>query len=60
LVNVFRARRHVRGVVEDCIAARMKALWLQDGVVDAEAALKAARAGMIVVMDRCIYLDYLR
>ncbi len=60
LVNVFRAPEHVRGVVEDCLAARMKALWLQDGVVDAQAALKARHAGMMVVMDRCIYRDYLR
>ncbi len=50
----------MRGVVEDCLAARFKALWLQDGVVDTEAALRAARAGMTVVMGRCIYRDYLR
>jgi uncharacterized protein len=59
LVNVFRASEHVGGIVDACLAARLPALWLQDGVVDAQAALKAARAGMTVVMDRCIYRDYL-
>jgi predicted CoA-binding protein len=60
LVNVFRAPQHVRGVIEECLTADMKALWLQEGVVDTKAALHAACAGMTVVMDRCIYRDYLR
>jgi predicted CoA-binding protein len=60
LVNVFRAPEHVGGIVEECLSSGMKALWLQDGVVDAAAATRAGRAGMTVVMDRCIYRDYLR
>jgi uncharacterized protein len=60
LVNVFRAPQHVSDLVDDCIAAQMRALWLQDGVVDDAAAERAVRAGMTVVMDRCIYRDYLR
>jgi predicted CoA-binding protein len=59
LVNVFRAPQHVGSVVQDCLTAGMKALWLQDGVVDSKAAVEAASAGMTVVMDRCIYRDYL-
>lgn len=58
LVDVFRNRRHVAGIVEECIELDLPALWLQDGVVDEEAALKAGKAGMTVVMDRCMYRDY--
>ena len=36
----------------------LPAIWLQDGVVDHAAALRAQAAGMTVVMDRCVYRDY--
>jgi len=54
---VFRRPEHVAEVVDDAIEAGVPALWLQDGVVDAEAAEKARQAGIFVVMDRCIYRD---
>ena len=57
LVDVFRAPEHVPAIVDDCIAMRVPALWLQDGVVNEEAALRAKAAGMMVVMDRCIWRD---
>lgn len=60
LVDVFRESRHVAGIVDECIALKLPALWLQDGVVDEAAALRAREAGMTVVMDRCIYRDYAR
>jgi len=60
LVNVFRAPQYVAGGGEDCLTAQVKAIWVQDGVGDSQAALKAMRAGITVVMDRCIYRDYLR
>jgi len=60
LVDVFRESRHVAGLVDECIALKMPALWLQDGVVDEAAALRAQAAGLTVVMDRCIYRDYVR
>ncbi len=60
LVDVFRESRHVAGIVEECIALKLPALWLQDGVVDEAAALRAREAGMTVVMNRCIYRDYLQ
>lgn len=59
LVDVFRAPEHVDEVVEQCIARRFPALWLQEGVVNEAAAERAVKAGMLVVMDRCIYKDYL-
>jgi predicted CoA-binding protein len=60
LVDVFRESSHVAGIVDDCIALRLPALWLQDGVVDEAAALRAREAGLTVVMDRCIYRDYIQ
>ncbi|HQA25699.1 MAG TPA: CoA-binding protein [Candidatus Competibacteraceae bacterium] len=60
LVDVFRASHHVAGIVDDCIALQWPALWLQDGVIDEAAALRARSAGLTVVMDRCIYRDYLQ
>lgn len=59
LVDVFRAPEHVAGLVDECIALKLPALWLQDGVINPQAARTAVRAGMTVVMDRCIYRDYL-
>lgn len=60
LVDVFRASEHVAGIVDECIAKGVKRLWLQDGVIDEAAALRAQAAGITVVMDRCIYRDYVR
>ena len=60
LVDVFRESRHVAGIVAECIALKLPALWLQDGVIDKAAALRARAAGLTVVMDRCIYRDYLQ
>ncbi len=58
MVDVFRAPEHVDEIVDDCIVLGIKALWLQDGVVNEPAALKARAAGITVVMDRCAYRDY--
>lgn len=59
LVDVFRAPQHVGPIVDTCIELEIPAIWLQDGVINEEAALKAQRAGLTVIMDRCIYRDYL-
>src|SRR5690606_38502535 len=59
LVNVFRAPEHVGPIVDACIERRVPALWLQEGVVNPAAARRAREAGICVVMDRCIYRDYL-
>lgn len=59
LVDVFRAPEHVDEIVDTCIELKLPALWLQDGVIHHEAAKRARDAGMTVIMDRCIYRDYL-
>ena len=55
IVDVFRKPEHVAAIVEDAIRLEVKALWLQEGVIDATAAQKARDAGIFTVMDRCIY-----
>ena len=60
LVDVFRAPEHVPAIVDACIDLKIPALWLQDGVIHDEAAQRAQDAGLFVVMDRCIYRDYMR
>jgi uncharacterized protein len=60
LVDVFRSPREVGALVEQCVALGLPALWLQEGVVDRAAAERARAAGMLVVMDRCISVDYRR
>ena len=58
LVNVFRAAEHIPAVVDECLALNLPAIWVQEGIVHQAAADKARAAGMTVVMDRCIYKDY--
>lgn len=58
IVDVFRAPEHVPAIVESCIRLGVKHIWLQDGVVHEEAALRAQQAGITVVMDRCMYRDH--
>jgi len=59
LVDVFRAPDKIAPIVDDCIACNVSVLWLQLGVVNEVEALRAQAAGITVVMDHCIYRDYL-
>ena len=57
IVDVFRRPEHVAAIVDECIRLKLPALWLQDGVIDATAADRARAAGILTVMDRCIFRD---
>jgi len=57
IVDVFRRREHIAGVVDECIRLKLPALWLQAGVVDERAAARAVQAGIFTVMDRCLFKD---
>lgn len=59
LVDVFRNPREIAPIVDACIELKLPRLWLQDGVVNEAEALRAQAAGVEVVMNRCIYRDYL-
>lgn len=58
LVDVFRKAEFVSGIVDECLELGVKALWIQEGIVDMAAAERARAGGMTVVMDRCIYRDF--
>ena len=60
VVNVFRRPEFVAQVVDEAIAAGAKAIWLQLGVIDYEAARRAREAGLVVVMDKCIMVEHRR
>ena len=60
LVDVFRRSDEAGKAVDDAIAAGAKAVWLQEGVIDREAAQRALDAGLLVVMDRCWLKEHIR
>jgi len=60
IVDVFRRSEKVAPVAEDAVAAGAKVLWMQSGVINAEAAKYAEEHDLTVVMDRCIKVDHAR
>jgi predicted CoA-binding protein len=60
MVDVFRKPEDVMPIADEAIRIGAKCLWLQLGVIDQEAADKAATAGLDVVMDRCVKIEYAR
>jgi predicted CoA-binding protein len=58
IVNIFRRPEFVEEIVEQAIQLKVPAIWMQEEVVHEKAAEKARRAGMFVVMDRCILKEH--
>ena len=62
MVDIFRRSEAVPGVVDEALAALpdLRVIWMQLGVVHAEAAAKAEARGIVVVQDRCLKIEYER
>ncbi len=60
IVDIFRKSEAVGAIVDEAIRRKALVVWMQEGVVNQEAALKAREAGLMVVMDRCIKKEYMR
>lgn len=60
LVDVFRRPEHIDAVVDECLQLKLKTLWIQDDIINIPAAARARAGGMTVVMNRCIYRDYVQ
>jgi predicted CoA-binding protein len=60
VVDIFRKSEAVMPVVEEAIKIGAKVIWMQEGVINEEAAAKAREAGLLVVMDKCMRKEHLR
>ena len=65
VVDIFRKSEDVPPIVEEAVElrkkyGRLKAIWMQEGVVNKEAAQAAEDAGLIVIMDRCMMKERLK
>ncbi|MEW6614651.1 MAG: CoA-binding protein [Thermodesulfobacteriota bacterium] len=58
IVDIFRKPEAVLEIVKEAIEKRAKVVWMQEGVINKEAAELARKAGIKVVMDRCIKKDH--
>jgi predicted CoA-binding protein len=58
IVNIFRQPEFVEEVVEQAIQLKVPAIWMQEDVVHEKAAERARKAGIFVIMDRCILKEH--
>lgn len=58
IVDIFRRPRDVPRVVAEAVYVKAKVVWMQEGIVHEAAARRARRAGMEVVMDRCMKVEH--
>ena len=60
MVDVFRRSEYVPDLVDEAIRLKVPAIWLQEDVIHEEAAERARKAGIFVVMDKCILKEHRR
>jgi uncharacterized protein len=58
IVDIFRRREFVEEIVNQAIQLKVPAVWMQEEVINEKAAAKARKAGIFVVMDRCILKEH--
>ena len=58
IVNIFRRPEYVEEIVDQAIQLKVPAIWMQESVVHNVAAEKARKAGILVIMDRCILKEH--
>jgi predicted CoA-binding protein len=58
IVNIFRRPEFVEEIVDQAIRLKVPAIWMQESVVHEKAAEKARKAGIFVIMDRCILKEH--
>jgi predicted CoA-binding protein len=58
IVDVFRLPKFIPAIVDEMIQLGLKNLWIQQGIVNIEAAARAEDSGIHVVMDRCIMVEH--
>lgn len=60
VVNVFRLPRAIPAIVDEMLELGLAKMWVQQGIVNLEAAQRAEQGGIQVVMDRCIMVEHRR
>jgi len=60
VVDIFRKSEDVPPIVKDAIKCGAKAVWMQEGVSNPEAAKEAMKAGLKVVMNKCMFKEHTR
>ncbi len=60
MIDVFRRSEYVPDLVDEAIRLKVPAIWLQEDVIHEEAAAKARKAGIFVVMDKCVLKEHRR
>lgn len=60
VVNVFRLPKAIPPIVDEMLQLGLKNIWVQQGIINMEAAQKAEQGGINVVMDRCIMVEHRR
>ena len=60
IVDIFRRSEEVEAIIDEAIRIGAKVIWMQEGVVNEEAAKRARDAGLEVIMDMCIMKEHCR
>ena len=60
VVEIFRRPEVIMPIVEEAIKIGAKVVWMQEGIVNEEAAARAKAAGLLVVMDKCMFKEHRR